>query len=120
MVTNTPHHQRAAQRNSRPSVPNSVPDRARIPSPKPLRRWKSTTTHHAKGFWKLLTIAGLSISLTSRALQELDRRNLTDPVKGSDPKALVQEYLPSDIKRFSRHTDYSELRGVSYPCESSP
>ena len=61
----------------------------------------------------MLTISGISISLTKRALQELDRINVIEAPKEPKPRATAQEYLPSDIKRFSRHADYPDLRGVS-------
>lgn len=83
-----------------------------LPPPQPL--WESTATHHAPGFWDLLTKAGIRIRLDKRTLREFDRRNAIGAAKESSQRPPAQEYLPSDIKRYSRHADYSELRGVSH------
>ena len=76
------------------------------------RRWRSTSAHHAPGFWELLTTSQIPLSLTKRALHELDRRNDLDAAKEPKSRITAQEYLPPDVKRFSRHADYADLRGV--------
>ena len=113
MVEGQTHHRRNPGSHIRVSPPNKVTKGVHLPSLPRSPRWKSTTTHHARGFWKLLSISGLSIGLTRRALQELDRFNIKEAARDIESRVSAQEHLPSDIKRFSRHADYPELRGVS-------
>ena len=113
MVNRPPLHRRRLACEDRAPRSNGITKRTDLPTLQRPRKWKSTTTHHAPGFWKLLRISGISIGLTKRALQELDRRNITEAVTNPKPRASAPECLPSDIKRFSRHADYSDLRGVN-------
>ncbi|MCJ1378407.1 hypothetical protein MMC17_001505 [Xylographa soralifera] len=115
MAKRSPHHQRKSSCKARATASDSVIKTARLPTPKSLRRWKSTTTHHGRGFWDLLTRSGISINLTKRALQEFDRRTVEEAPRGPIERALNPEYFSSDIKRFSRHADYSDLRGYPEP-----
>jgi len=92
----------------------------RLPSPPPSRRWGSTTTHHAPGFYDLLSSSGIGIGLTKRALQEFDRRNASETRQEPLEKLPFKDPLP-DIKRFARHggPDLSDVIGVSHPRQAS-
>ncbi|MCJ1388075.1 hypothetical protein MMC18_000919 [Xylographa bjoerkii] len=116
MAKRSSHHQQKPGRKARAAASNSIIKSAQLPTPISFRRWKSTTTHHAPGFWDLLTSSGINISLTKRALQEFDRRNAEEAPKTPIQKVFSQEYFPLDIKRFSRHANYSDLRGYPEPA----
>ncbi|KAL9128188.1 MAG: hypothetical protein Q9217_003088 [Psora testacea] len=106
------------QQKCRREVAGPLADRTakdvQILSPRAFGRWKSTTTHHAPGFWRLLRSSGIGISLTKGALQELDRSNTSERQQEPLEKPPFEGPL-EDIKRFSRHgcPDLSDIKGVS-------
>lgn len=105
-----PHPQRISRSQAAAPPPGRSTRRLLDGRPKISRVWKSTATHHAPGYWDSLS----KIGITKRALQEANRRNAIQVEKTSNQIANIRdEYFPWDIKRFSRHADYSDLRGVS-------
>lgn len=120
MAKHPPHPQRERRRKLAAPPSNHITKAVPLPSPPPSRRWKSTTTHHAQGFWDLLSSSGIGISLTKHALQEFDQRNTSETRQGPLEKPLFKNPL-LDIKRFARHggPGLSDIKGVSHPrCAS--
>ncbi len=84
--------------------------------------WKSTTTHHAPGYWDQL----LNISLTHRALSEFNCRATLKEKKAVFPASTPQDldgfphHLKQDLKRFARFggPDLSDIVGVTHQSSS--
>ena len=83
------------------------------------QKWKSTTSHHAPGFWDLLKAKGISLSLNRHTLQEFDRRNEfqdqgQNPVEVRAEQGLETPIASTALKRFARlgGPDLSDVKGV--------
>lgn len=100
-------------RDTKPSkfAQNLTPlKRRHCPPSKP----NQSTKYHLPGFWDALS----SISLTSRALREFDRRNdIYIPQATKPTKAARTGVTVGDIKRFARHggPNLSDIHGYPEP-----
>jgi len=90
-------------------------------SPPSSRRWKSTTSHHAPGFWNLLKANDIRLSLNKRTLQEFDRKNSLEnqrqtPLEERPSEGLRAQITSAELKRFARlgGPDLSNIKGVSH------
>lgn len=97
-----PKRPKLSSKNSKESTAPILPKPICPPS-----KSNQSTKYHSPGFWDALS----SISLSHRALQELDRRN---SIHTSQP---TPAHKPSegDIRRFARHggPDLADIKGVS-------
>jgi len=131
MAGRTPESQSRSRRKTEASPHDPITKSTHLPSPPSSRRWQSTTSHHAPGFWNLLKANNISLSLNKRTLQELDRRNSFEIQRRNlleerPSEGLRAQIASAELKRFARlgGPDLSNIKGVShvhqaYSCQDA-